>query len=405
MIEFTEKQQRLIQDIWDDEHDRIIVVGPVRSGKSLSAVHGFMDWIMSHEGRSEYIISATTAKQLKASILGNVEQYCSMHGISFKRRTPEHYEIDERLILWPLMGPKRGDADKAKSYSVRAALIDEATDQDRDFILAVEDRCSHPDAKVIYVMNPDRPKHWINRELIPQAKTDPKVSHWQFTLRDNPTLTERYMERLKARYTGAQYQRLVLGKWAASSNVVWPDFDRSRTAWPSETEKVQRYWASIRDQSGLTTFALIVGETVSGKRFVIDEWSYDSRELGQITMTEKSAKLIEWLKQYRVSTIVLDRESTVLGRILERKLLGVHVIVTEQEPEDTVKKVDYELGDKLFVSLDCTQLIEASSEYEWREWDLMNGKDVPDSGEGLHACEALANLIGEMRETGTVLVA
>ncbi|MDK6230831.1 PBSX family phage terminase large subunit, partial [Streptococcus agalactiae] len=45
--------------------------------------------------------------------------------------------------------------------------------------------------------------------------------NFNFTLDDNPALSEEYKESLKAEYTGLWYKRFILGQWVAAEGAVY----------------------------------------------------------------------------------------------------------------------------------------------------------------------------------------
>ena len=73
-------------------------------------------------------------------------------------------------------------------------------------------RLSVPMAKLMAATNPDNPGHWLRKDFIlREAELD--LSHWHFTLRDNPSLTEKFIRDLHVENMGLQYRRRVLGEW------------------------------------------------------------------------------------------------------------------------------------------------------------------------------------------------
>ena len=387
MFEWTPKQQALIDDINGKEHDRIVVSGPVRSGKSVSAVYGFMTWLLDEPKGTEFIVSSTTAKQLKSSILNNMEMFCLEKGLTFKRHTPEHYKIDNRIILWPLMGPNRGDSEKAKSYSVKGAIIDETSDQDEEFVNAVEDRCSDPDAKVVLITNPKGPKHWLKKKWIDEAKHDKLMSAWKFALSDNPSLTSRYLERLHKRYTGVQYQRMVLGQWASTTNPVWPNIHDAIIPYDPTIEFVS-YSVGIRDMASKRMHCVKVGVTENGTQIVCSELTYDHLANGGLSTNKRIELIKEWLSDEYISFIGVDPQSKPFINELRRWYYGTKPVDLESIAY-AAKSLDIQLGKDLFIFDTCTELIDDVLVYQWSIQKTMIGLDIPQVSGDVQGCEAL----------------
>ena len=386
-VNWSPKQQALIADIVGTEHDRIVVSGPVRSGKSLSAVYGFMHWLLKQPSGTEFIASSTTAKQLKASILNNMEKFCMEKGLTFKRHTPEHYKIDNRIIIWPLMGPNRGDSEKAKSYSVKGAIIDEAVDQHEEFVAAVEDRCSDPDAKVLLITNPDGPKHWVKKNWVDESKHDELMSAWKFQLTDNPSLTPRYLERLRKRYTGVMYQRMVLGEWASATNPVWPSIHDAIIPY-DPTIKFVSYSVGIRDMASKRMHAVKVGTTENGTQIVCSELVYDHLANGGLSTMKRIGLVKEWLGNEYISYVGGDPQSKPFTKELKKTYYGTKLTDLESIAY-AAKVVDLQLGNNLFIFDTCTDLIDDVLTYEWNIQKTIMGLDVPKISGDVQGCEAL----------------
>lgn len=71
--------------------------------------------------------------------------------------------------------------------------------------------------------NPDTEIHYIKTRFI-DTKND-NIQYWEFGYKDNPTITDAFIEKIKAQYSGLFYERMILGKWCGDpEKLVIPEF-------------------------------------------------------------------------------------------------------------------------------------------------------------------------------------
>ena len=120
---------------------------------------------------------------------------------------------------------------KVRGWSLAGALLDEVTLMPEDFVDTVLDRCSIPGAKVVMACNPAGPMHPVKLKFM--DKPESAATLVQFRLADNPSLSQGYIDGLHARYTGAMKRRMVYGEWAATSGIVYPNWENGARQGPS----------------------------------------------------------------------------------------------------------------------------------------------------------------------------
>ena len=395
--QWSAKQNAVRIAILESDADRILLVGPVQSGKSYSAVWAFADWVHSHPDGSDFIIASYTDRQLRAAVIKYLNEWALANELEIHthRGGVLGFPTSDggKATLWPLFGKVVGDESKAKAYSVNGALVDEASDVPESFFAAVGDRCSKPGAKIIAMCNPHGPEHWLKAQLV--DSTDPGTLDFKFTLTDNPTLTERYIERLGKRYTGAQYKRMVLGEWAASTGLVWPQFGDAVCEHPPR-DRIRGYFLGVDDaQSGVlhaVLVATVAVDPIAGDETVevaVDEYRWDGRERGQLTAPDRARRIAVWLAGRRPHTIHVDPSASELMQALGRECRRSMVRPADNDVANGLQFVGQELtAGRLMVSHRCEHLVREATGYAWAERFAQVGEDRPVK-ENDHSCDAL----------------
>lgn len=388
---WSAKQLAVIDSIVGSVFDRIVIPGPVQSGKSLSGIHGFMEWIADRQrmlgGRRRVIVASHSANQLHAALIDPIGDWCAdrglhLHahrgrwGIRTERSSPESTIIE----LLPVIGQRQGDEGRAKSYSVDGAIADECTEMPEAVLDAIEDRCSKPDAKLVMLTNPDGPEHWFRKKWILEAEGDPRVAVFSFSLHDNPILGPRYIDRLRRRYTGAMYDRMVEGIWAASHGLIWPHFADAVIPHPDEPPEGWTYSVG-GDWGGASVTHLVLVAREPLRDVVVDEFRWDADERGQLPPNKLAKRAALWLGRRRPARVAIDPSAPGFITALQRQLPRVPVIGADNDHAG----LDY-VGDRLEtgrlqISAECTETIGEGVMYRQED-----GKPVKKDD---HGCDAL----------------
>ena len=112
------------------------------------------------------------------------------------------------------------------------ALLDEVALMCESFVNQVTARCSVEGSKLFFSCNPDSPEHFFYKDWILKAK-EKNALYVQFALEDNPSLSEKMIARYKSMYTGAFYDKYILGKWTIAEGVIYDCYDKALNT-PSE---------------------------------------------------------------------------------------------------------------------------------------------------------------------------
>lgn len=210
------------EDPWRDTSDIMLLTGSSGGGKSRLAaekLHGFClkypesTALLLRKARA--VISNSTLLFLKSEVIGR-DPRVKHHQSHFRFQ----YENGSVLIYGGMKDAEQRERIRSIGLKggVDIAWMEEATqflESDFNEVLARMRGTAAPWTQIILSTNPDGPNHWINLRLIYNNEASVYYSRAQDN-KKNPKSYIRMLEKL----TGVEYQRLVLGKWAAGSGVV-----------------------------------------------------------------------------------------------------------------------------------------------------------------------------------------
>ena len=198
--------------------------GSIRSGKTMSELIAFADWIKNDAPPGPLAIIGITHDTINRNLLEQLDV------------------LDPRICDWTIRGSTckimgrtvhRISANDSKAESkirgltLAGALVDEITLMQKAMFVQLLGRLSVPGAKLFGTTNPDNPAHWLKTDYIDRAdELGWNVQH--FTMRDNPGLTPEYIEAKEREFTGLYYRRFILGEWVAAEGAIYPMFDRDQ---------------------------------------------------------------------------------------------------------------------------------------------------------------------------------
>ena len=209
----------------DAGRDAVVCDGAVRSGKTLCLGLSFVLWALGRfDGRS-FAICGKTIRSLKRNLVTTLLPALAESGFSCTYRVGEN-AVDvsygksrDRFYLFG--GKDEGSAALIQGVTLAGVFFDEAALMPRSFVEQALARCSVPGSKFWFSCNPESPRHWFYREWIEGAEKK-NALRLHFTMEDNPSLTPEILKRYRSLYSGAFYERFVLGNWVAAEGLVYP---------------------------------------------------------------------------------------------------------------------------------------------------------------------------------------
>lgn len=229
-------------------YDAIICDGAVRSGKTVCMSLSFIAWSFYAFSDTSFAICGKTIASLKRNVIVPLNSILASLGFSMKLKSSQNYiemTYKDRVNRFYLFGGKdEGSAALIQGMTLGGVLLDEVALMPRSFVEQAIARCSLDGSKLWFNCNPEHPMHWFYREWILKAKQK-NCLYLHFTMRDNPSLTEKIIRRYESLYSGAFYKRFVEGKWVAAQGVVYPMFNEEiHVTVPPETDRFTRFFIS-----------------------------------------------------------------------------------------------------------------------------------------------------------------
>ncbi|MGN0573205.1 MAG: PBSX family phage terminase large subunit, partial [Acutalibacteraceae bacterium] len=262
-------------------------------------------------------------------------------------------------------GKDEGSAALIQGMTLAGVLLDEVTLMPRSFVEQALARCSVEGSKLWFNCNPEHPMHWFHEEWI--KKCDEKnCLYLHFTMKDNPSLTPSIIRRYERLYSGAFYERFVLGKWVAAQGCVYPMFSPAKHV-VQPPDSFEKYYISC-DYGTVNPSSFGLWGKSGGKWFRIREYYFDSRTEGrQKTDSEHYASLLELADGLKIEAVIVDPSAASFIECIRRD--GVfRVIPAKNDVIDGIRRVSDCLKDgSVLFSPECRASIREFGLYRWEE--------------------------------------
>ena len=272
----------------------------------------------------------------------------------------------DRVNRFYLFGGKdEGSAALIQGMTLGGVLLDEVALMPRSFVEQAIARCSLDGSKLWFNCNPEHPMHWFYREWILKAKQK-NCLYLHFTMRDNPSLTEKIIRRYESLYSGAFYKRFVEGKWVAAQGVVYPMFNEEiHVTVPPETDRFTRFFISC-DYGTVNPCSFGLWGEYEKKWYRIREYYYDSRKIGeQRTDAEHYEELEKLADNLRIESVIVDPSAASFIQCIRRKGRFT-VIPAKNDVVDGIRQVSDALKQRvIYFSPECKDTLREFSLYKW----------------------------------------
>lgn len=235
----SQKQRKILAFPYS-KYDALICDGAVRSGKTSLMMVAFVDWAMREFSGQRFGICGKTVDSASKNI---VVPFISMS------RAKKLYTLRWRRsdkILEVSRGPVKnyfevfGGKDESsfmliQGRTLAGVLLDEVALMPESFFNQALARCSVDGAKLWFSCNPDNPQHWFYTNWIQKHK-ERNALYLHFEMTDNPSLSEKTLERYKTQYTGVFYDRYIRGLWVPAEGVIYRLFadNPQKFLWPQD---------------------------------------------------------------------------------------------------------------------------------------------------------------------------
>jgi len=225
------------------EARHVVCIAPARSGKTFTLRHHVLEDAWNNPTDWVYLVCGPIYQQVKQTWMRPLIEMAKRLGI-YKHHV---YSPDNMLILKngkvilfrSLNVPDTG----IRSLDVYRLVIDEWTLCDKYACAVAEARLVLPESRSWKIATPKGTTNWVYHEHFgPDAKEHPNTDYIEFSILNNPVMTEEEVERMASEMDPLFYQQEVLAKWVnLTEHKIYHSFDYAQNV--SEiTERDGQQW-------------------------------------------------------------------------------------------------------------------------------------------------------------------
>ena len=352
-----------------------IFEGPVRAGKSFVSLLRWIDFC-ANGPPGPLVICGRTDKTIKRNIIAPLQDLIGS-AVVYKQGKGE-VQLYDRVMYVVGANDDRAEA-KIRGSEFAGALADEATLLPENFFKMLLSRLSVRGAQLFASTNPDSPYHWLKRDFIDREK-DLDLKTFSFDIRDNPSLSEKYICDLSNEYQGLWHKRYIEGKWVLAEGAVYDFFDEKIHVIPYPNSVATYYIVGVDYGTTNPCVFVLIGYNAGAypNIWLEKEYYYDSKQ----TMRQKSdyeyvKDFIDFTDGYNVKQIYMDPSAASLRQEMLRN--GVRGLA--DGVNDVVPGIRFQ-GQLLTngtykICSNCTESIKEYSNYLWDSKASERGKDEP----------------------------
>ena len=351
------------------DYDAIVCDGAVRSGKTLCMSVSFVSWAFSGFSDCSFALCGKTIASLRRNVVTVILPVLRELGFDCNEKYSRNLieisygGVKNRFYLFG--GKDEGSAALIQGMTLAGVLLDEVTLMPRSFVEQALARCSVEGSKLWFNCNPEHPMHWFHEEWIKKCE-EKNCFYLHFTMKDNPSLTPSIIRRYEKLYSGAFYERFVLGRWVAAQGCVYPMFSHEKhiTVPP---ENFERYCISC-DYGTVNPSSFGLWGKNGDKWYRIREYYFDSRAEGrQKTDSEHYEALCELAEDLPIDSVIVDPSAASFIECIKRGgKFGV--IPAKNDVIDGIRRVSDCLKEqKIMFSPECKATIKEFGLYRWEE--------------------------------------
>lgn len=357
--------------------DGLICDGAVRSGKTTCMSISFVCWAFYEFNDTSFAICGKTISSLKRNIISGLLPVLREIGFECKEKQSQNYiEIayENKVNRFYLFGGRdESSASLIQGMTLGGVLLDEVALMPRSFVEQALARCSVNKSKFWFNCNPENPMHWFYEEWIKKAKQK-NCLYLHFLMKDNPSLSKKVVKRYESLYSGAFYERFVLGRWVAVDGLVYPDVANGKYITEPPCQDFDKFYVSC-DYGTVNPTSFGLWGRIGDTWYRIDEYYYSSREQGaQKTDEEYYADLEDFVLGKKIEAVIIDPSAASFIQCVRRHG-KFRTVSAKNDVTDGIRKVQSAFKEgKILISPKCRSAIKEFSLYRWDEGAA---KDTP----------------------------
>lgn len=390
---FSRKQKQVLS-WWENpkykDKEAIICDGSVRAGKTVIMSLAFIIWAMTSFDEEQFGMAGKTIGSLRRNVIRPLKRMLRGRGYAVKdNRTDNILEITKNGItnyFFLFGGKDEASQDLVQGLTAAGFFFDEVALMPQSFVNQATARCSIDDSKMWFNCNPAGPHHWFKLEWIDKL-SEKNAIRIHFEMTDNPSLSQKVIERYKRMYSGVFYDRFIRGLWVLSEGIIFDNFNKeTMVKEPPEGATATQYYVSI-DYGTQNATVFLLWAKYGKQWYCVDEWYYSGRdESKQKTDAEYSQELKKFVGDIKAKVIV---DPSAASFIAQLRRDGFKVIKAKNSVIDGIRSTQTAMNQgEIFFSSNCKQLFIEFASYVWDEKAGERGEDKPIKQYD-HACDAL----------------
>lgn len=390
-------KQRFLMSWWElpgwSAHDGVIAYGSVRSGKTIGMTIGFILWAMRSFNGCAFAICGKTIGSVRRNVVAPLLSFgSSIQCRIIERKAENKLEIagyGTANTFYIFGGNDDSSQDLIQGVTLAGCYFDEVALQNQAFVNQAIARCSVDGSKFWFNCNPESPMHWFKTDFVDKAKSRNLIV-LHFVMDDNLSLAPAIRDRYKRSFVGVFYQRYILGNWAISEGLVYPEFSL-------EENVVKEGKASLFNDKGVfdttrysfpfvsmdygtanpTAMLLIVWDAKNKRFFVASEFYYDGHNREQIDDSQKYSALERLAEGVPLMGVIVDPSALSFITLVKNKH-HFRVFPAENSVVAGIALTQNIINQRKYVvSASCTGLISEMGLYAWDIKASERGEDKP----------------------------
>jgi len=240
-------KQKMVLEWWIPgspyaDKDGIICDGSIRSGKTTVMSLSFVMWAMECFDGCDFAMCGKTIQSLRRNVINQLKKVLKSRGYKVEEHRSENYMTivlgDVSNDFYFFGGKDEGSQDLIQGMTLAGVYFDEVALMPESFVNQATGRCSVEGSKYWFNCNPDGPDHYFKLEWIDHL-TEKNLIRIHFTMKDNPSLSERIIQRYEHMYHGVFYDRFISGLWVLASGIIFRYFADDDTPYLFDDDEIK----------------------------------------------------------------------------------------------------------------------------------------------------------------------
>lgn len=369
------KKQKDVMRFAVSNDSYLVCDGAVRSGKTTIMTMAFVIWAMEHFERCNFGICSKTVSAAERNILKPLQE---LQCLPYKLK----YKITDRMLtvqcgkkenyFYFFGGKDESSYSLIQGITLAGVLLDEVALMPRSFVeQAMARTLSYENAKIWFNCNPENPQHWFYNEWIKTPRKS--LKHLHFLMEDNPIMSAESIAKTKTMYTGAFYDRYILGLWVAAEGLIYPQFTLDNNVVKTIPRAYTKHYISM-DYGTYNPCSMGLWGLCEGVWYRIKEYYHNGRE-GEIKTDEDYySDLLALAENREITSIIIDPSaSSFIALLLKKKKFRVQK--ANNAVVEGINNTAIALSGKKILINDCCEDI--IKEFGGYLWDSKAVKDTP----------------------------